>query len=262
MGKTFMMKLFRAGLAFLLPVASLIAPAAASDNDQSVQSISGSSQRSISGSSQRSISGSSQRSISGSSQRSISGSSQRSISGSSQRSISGSSQRSISGSSQRSISGSSQRSLNDLVVYGPITSVGSGYISVLGRVFSWDSDLEVGADAIGQVAYVKGLENDGTLIASSVTLFDDLSVPGASIVMLAGRVESVDPGTGRVTVGGIEVDATSISLDVSIGDGVTVAGIQPVLGGVIIAQSISPLDDGALLRQVSDLTVSDLTVQE
>src|SRR5690606_37932804 len=111
-GEILMMKVLRAGLAFLLPIASLVAPAAASDNDQSLQSISGSSQRSISGSSQRSISGSSQRSISGSSQRSISGSSQRSISGSSQRSISGSSQRSISGSSQRSISGSSQRSIS------------------------------------------------------------------------------------------------------------------------------------------------------
>ena len=234
-----MLRLLRAGLGLLLPLASLVAPAAASDNEQAVQSISGSSQRSISGSSQRSISGSSQRSISGSSQRSISGSSQRSISGS----------------SQRSISGSSQRSLSDLVVLGPVTGFGEYKIEVAGQVFRVDNG-SLAPDSLSQVAYVTGDERDGEFVASAVTLFDDYSVPGSSIVLVAGRIEAVDQAAGTITIGGIKVDVASLDINADVGDSVAIAGTQPLLGGLILAQSVSPLD-GTLIRN-ANVDASDL----
>lgn len=56
------------------------------------------------------------------------------------------------------------------------------------------------------------------------------------------------------------MDVNSVNLDGNVGDGVALAGIQPVLGGLIIAQSVVPFD-GTLIRSAnvssSDLIAAD-----
>src|SRR5690554_6157157 len=171
-----------ARLFVLIPLAALASVAGAGESEQDVQSITGSSQRSITGSSQRSITGSSRRSITGSSQRSITGSSQRSITGSSQRSITGS--------SQRSITGSSQRSINDVLLYGPVTSAGAGGLSILGATLKVEGDAY--ANLIGRTAYAEGQYEEGVVLAEAIAVLDEVSVPGASAVTLAGQIEEYD----------------------------------------------------------------------
>ena len=261
-----------ARLFVLIPLAALASVAGAGEAEQAVQSITDSSQRSITGSSQRSITGSSRRSITGSSQRSITGSSRRSISGSSQRSITGSSQRSITGSSKRSITGSSQRSITgssrrsitgssrrsaDVLLYGPVTAARPGAVSVLGAELKLDS--AVGADAVGREAYVEASYEDGELTALTVLLFDELSVPGASVVLLSGQIEQRDRINGTITLVGTTIDITGVfDFAFEPGDWVAVAGTQPVPGGVVFAESIS-LSDRSVLSSV-DTDLSGLTL--
>src|SRR5690606_5911314 len=145
----------------------------------------------------------------------------------------------------RSISGSSRRGLSDVVLYGPITFLDEGSISILGNRFSAEHALL--GDAIGKAAYVQGRQNDGLLVATSVMVFDDYAVPGSSAVLAAGRVEEVDSNVGIVRLSGLEVDVTSLNVSLQVGDRIAIVGTQPVMGGTILAESLVELDASLLI---------------
>jgi len=223
------------------------------------RSIDGSDEQSITGSSRRSITGSSRRSIDGSDAQSITGSSRRSITGSSRRSIGDSDEQSITGSSRRSITGSSRRSA-DVLLYGPVTATGDGTISVLGTALKFTS--AVGTDAIGRAAYVEASQSEGELEALAVILFDELSVPGASIVLVSGKIEQRDSVKGTVKLAGATVDFSAVQdFDFEPGEWVTVTGTQPVPGGVILATEVRPSDRSVLTSVEADLNELNLSAK-
>lgn len=142
-------------------------------------------------------------------------------------------------------------------MYGPVTAVGADAVSVLGAELKLSA--AVGADAVGRAAYVEASYEGGELTALTVLLFDELSVPGASVVLLSGQIEQRDGINGTITLAGTTVSVVGVSdFAFEPGDWVVVAGTQPLPGGVVIAESVSHSDRSVLSSVDTDL--NDLTL--
>ena len=86
----------------------------------------------------------------------------------------------------------------------------------------------------------------GWIDAQSIGTSLDSYVPGASEVFVTGIPSSVDYRTGRAKIGNLTVDYTS-SLGSGrfqgIGAAVTVIGIQPASGGVMLSDRVFDKSD-------------------
>jgi hypothetical protein len=65
-------------------------------------------------------------------------------------------------------------------------------------------------------------------------------VPGATKVVVSGRVSGVDSGVGVMRIGNVSVDINSATYDKapSLGSVVLVVGTQPVRHGAVLAEKI------------------------
>jgi hypothetical protein len=113
-------------------------------------------------------------------------------------------------------------------------------MNILGQEFDL-SGLEM-SDALvgvaGKSGYVEAVFIDGLLSVTSLVIFDDYAVPGATPVFVSGVVTAADQ-TGRVLVGDIEVDVSATSgQNLAVGNSIAVTGTQPVPGGVILGESV------------------------
>ena len=150
-----------------------------------------------------------------------------------------------------------------LVLQGPVDSVNRNrsQVTVLGHSFAVSRPS---AFAVGnQVAVYGWLAQDGQLIVERVQSLGR-HVPGASRVVVSGRVSRVQAATGRISVGSVLVDYTQLlsiapSLEFSAGSLVRLAGTQSQLRGVITASLASyngkPYSDVALVLTAQGIAV-------
>jgi hypothetical protein len=100
--------------------------------------------------------------------------------------------------------------------------------------------LDAGTQSLAAVVGKPG--RFGNLTAASVLITKDQYVAGATKVKIQGKVASVNRTTGQITVGNAVIDASAfISHDtsLSVGETVTIKGIQPVLAGVVLPDSLT-----------------------
>jgi hypothetical protein len=134
---------------------------------------------------------------------------------------------------------------------------------VLGREFDLSAvfiDADALSSAVGNSVYVEGQWEGETLVATTVTVYDEYAVPGATTVFLAGSVDDVDRRTGRLVVAGLEIDVTSVDItSLEPADRLAISGIQPLPGGLIIADSVVYMDAN-LVQAADDVDQSDLSL--
>ena len=92
------------------------------------------------------------------------------------------------------------------------------------------------------VAVLGALQKDGALAAKSMVMLDASYVPGATKVLLKGKVTSVDSASGKLSVGKQVVDYSSLLsksvVAISAGMTVTIVGTQPLARGLVLADAI------------------------
>ena len=78
----------------------------------------------------------------------------------------------------------------------------------------------------------------GKAVARSLDIYDDYAVPGASPVLVAGAVKSIDPADGGIEIGSLRVDvnvAGGIG-SYTVGSNVVLVGTQPISAGLVLGQ--------------------------
>jgi len=100
----------------------------------------------------------------------------------------------------------------------------------------------IAALTVGNIVSVYGdLFGPGQITASDIRVSDELYVPGATEVMVTGIPSSVDLLLGTARIGDLTIDYTPAlggSNFEGIGAAMTVIGIQPALGGVMISDRV------------------------
>jgi hypothetical protein len=214
----------------------------------SVDAISGGSAAAISGGSVDAISGGSAAAISGGSVDAISGGSGGSaaaISGGSVDAISGGSAAAISGGSVDAISGGSAAAISGgtPLLAGPVDSIDwrDGSFTSVGQTVTFAGE-RFGSLRVGDFVTVSGsIAGAGIISADYVEVSGEPYVPGATEVFVTGVPSSVDYGLGTARIGNLTVDYTP-SLGGAgfggIGAAVSVIGIQPARGGIMLSDRV------------------------
>lgn len=97
----------------------------------------------------------------------------------------------------------------------------------------------------GHSAYMVADITEGRAVARSLEIFSDYSVPGASPVMVAGPVSSVDSSVGNIQIGSLTLDVNAVGGGVggyAVGSAAVILGTQPVAGGLVLGQQRLLLD--------------------
>ncbi|MCH8867112.1 MAG: hypothetical protein IID58_09705, partial [Proteobacteria bacterium] len=186
------------------------------------------------------IHGSGAAAIHGSGAAAIHGSGAAAIHGSGAAAIHGSGAAAIHGSGAAAIHGSGQPSR---LLVGPVEqiSIDAGFFVAVGQEISVSRDV-IGELTIGNIVFVYGdLYGPGQISASEVRVTDVRYIPGATEILVTGIPSSVNYELGIARIGNLTVDYTP-SLGGSdfegIGAAITVIGIQPALGGVMISDRV------------------------
>ena len=143
-----------------------------------------------------------------------------------------------------------------ILASGPIEKVDlkSGRVVILGQTYAAQAGapaLKRLADQVSSgstvVASVLGSKDSaGKLRAARLVVGGTDYAPGATPVVVLGRVESVQSGTGTLRVGQLSVDYTSILSNASTafvaGQLIAVAGVQAAAGASLVASRIVVLE--------------------
>jgi hypothetical protein len=138
---------------------------------------------------------------------------------------------------------------------GPVESANSKIdVQILGQRYSIDSGTRcsVRTRVVSRQQCVSALSRDAYAVVETDTLKLDRAaaitvlpfdyVSGASTVMVGARVTSVRPEIGLVSLGSLQVDQTALlssgQISLEVGSFVEFAGIQPLAGGVVLANGI------------------------
>jgi hypothetical protein len=135
----------------------------------------------------------------------------------------------------------------DFALFGPVDAVDglSQSIRVLGQEFSLPADLAgiaISGLAVGQTVSVEAAALDSGLTVLALEVLEEFSGPGASKVMVFGDVTAIDQSTGQLSIASVYLDANSATLygsSPAAGQALLVSGTQPVLGGLILAETIT-----------------------
>ena len=133
-----------------------------------------------------------------------------------------------------------------IVLMGAVDSVdvSTKTISVLNRKLQIESPEKISeALASGQqlvVAVFGELTTTGTIEHGKLKIFSTDYVPGASKVVVGGRVSEVNGGRGTVVISGQEIDinSTVLSKPINVGDVVIAVGTQPGRNGAVLAELV------------------------
>lgn len=135
-----------------------------------------------------------------------------------------------------------ETSAEPLLLLGPVETIDQkeSVVVVLGQ--------RLPVRAVGQVEVGETLAVYGTINPNGTFNFSHLQrqglyVPGATKIVLTGIVQKIAPLYGRATIAGVNVDLVSLApLEqapaIRVGSFVQLAGIQPVSGGLVLAQGI------------------------
>jgi hypothetical protein len=139
-----------------------------------------------------------------------------------------------------------------VVLEGAVDSVdqASSTISVLGRKLKASPHFVAlihAAVASGNSVSVSAagrLKTNGQLSIDNLSTNSSQYIPGASAVTLSGRVSEIDQQLGTLRIGKQTVDYTlALAMGASSlkqGAVVSVRGVQPIRGGILLAQTVRP----------------------
>ncbi len=125
-----------------------------------------------------------------------------------------------------------------LLLIGPseLARTGEKHGSVLGQKIP--AQYLAGTDSTSTIFVFGVVRADGSLFVSRIQA-GATYVPGATPVLLTGVLEHIDLSTGRAVVSGVPVDLVTLLVNeanaIAVGKVVRVTGIQPSIGGVILA---------------------------
>jgi hypothetical protein len=129
------------------------------------------------------------------------------------------------------------------VLFGQIDEVEGSTVRILGRDFDLAGVNVSGNDLaryIGKTAYIEAVVQTGGAVATRLFVVDQISVPGATQVLVAGTVETAQSNIGQVKVSGVTVDINQLSgIVTQPGSQLFVWGIQPIPGGVVLATGLA-----------------------
>ena len=96
------------------------------------------------------------------------------------------------------------------------------------------------------VVSIKGTETAaGKANLKSITALPELDVPGATHLLITGRVAS-ETATGHIKIGNLTIDITptmtSDTATAAVGELVQVVGTQPTAGGLFLARAVMSVD--------------------
>ena len=129
-----------------------------------------------------------------------------------------------------------------LLLVGPVDAINTraSVVTVLGQKVHYPA---AGTLVLGDAVSVFGRTNaDGSFVATKITDKGQY-VPGATLVVISGKVQKADPAVGRVMVDGLTIDLTgtmsSGAVAPAAGTDIKVIGIQPIARGLVVASGIS-----------------------
>jgi hypothetical protein len=133
-----------------------------------------------------------------------------------------------------------------VVLMGPVDSVdaAASTVSVLNRTLKMRSTQSIqDALAAGQqlsVAVTGHLTASGKVEQLKLSVLSASYVAGASKVVISGRVDRLDSALGRIQIGNVSVDVTSVvaAKPLAIGSTVLLVGTQPVRQGIVLAERL------------------------
>ena len=156
---------------------------------------------------------------------------------------------------------------SDLMLIGPVETLNrrQGVLRVLGQTVRVSTRGLISSQiAVGTIVSVRGeIALDGSIVAKALSRVSGSYVAGSTSVLVKGRVTAHSPSLGTLRLGRLLVDYTSsmYSLDASrlrIGSIVLLAGIQPTVGSVFVAQStLADAPDGSV--STSSIGGSDMS---
>jgi len=124
------------------------------------------------------------------------------------------------------------------IIQGPIESIDKekSLVCIAGQVIPLDKISNV---RIGHLAVLLQIDDGKSQRLLLVDAYDTY-VPGAMRVLVSGRVDEVDASLARIRIEGLWIDysallASAPQLKFSNGEIVSLSGIQPSSGGVLIA---------------------------
>jgi hypothetical protein len=129
-----------------------------------------------------------------------------------------------------------------LVVVGPVEAYDAKHLTA--RVLKQTVLLQHATGLVvgDAVAVVGTINASGAIVASDIK-DEGTYVPGSSAIYLVGNIEKVNASVGTVVVNGVTVDYTPLLANElsapKVGSEFTVSGIQPALGGVVVAASVN-----------------------
>src|SRR5262249_35754284 len=102
-----------------------------------------------------------------------------------------------------------------LKVIGPVEAYNpqTGVARVLGQTVVMARNFNI---AVGDVASVKGLSQDGGVVVATAVVNRGAYVAGASPIYLSGTVQKVNSAVGTATVNGVGVDFTALMANGSV----------------------------------------------
>jgi hypothetical protein len=137
--------------------------------------------------------------------------------------------------------------------YGPVQALRADHstLTVVGQTFSLTSATKVAINGRplsvelafrfvtnDQLVYVEGRDIAGHSVATSIDFSRTRYTPGASVVSALGAIDEISATEGRVRIGSLWVDVTSVDPAVTsalqVGSLTQVSGVQPLLGGVVV----------------------------
>ena len=141
--------------------------------------------------------------------------------------------------SSTAVYGADSMGVADVIAVGPLELVETQSVTVLGRSYKTEdtSGLSTGA----KVAIHGAMQPDGSPINVWVETIGNY-VAGSDQIYETGAVSDVNAELGHLTISGSEVDYTNSLADPNaglpaVGELVSVFGIQPVAGGLILSDS-------------------------
>ena len=140
----------------------------------------------------------------------------------------------------------------DLLIWGPIESVDpvKKTVVVLGQrlkahaagAFLHELQVDRQAGNVSSVAVSGKLKPNGQLDSAAMRILDKPYAAGSDVVIVSGKIKSVDMSRGKAAIGGLEIDYSQLlsvaNPSLQIGDLLVVVGTQPVLLGTVYAQAL------------------------
>ena len=194
------------------------------------------------------VNGITQGGIQGITQGGVNGITQGGVNGITQGGVNGITQGGIQGITQGGVNGITQGGVyafDSLVLSGPVDSIDpiNGVFTAVGQTVM-ASQAMLSSMSVGDFVSVNGsVVSSGWLYADSISLSNEMYVPGATQVFVTGIPSNINPVLGQAKLGELTIDYTAAMSGGAIPSGASLSfsGIQPVSRGLLVSNAVSAI---------------------